>query len=209
MKSINHRFDMGAIYSKDSTCFRVFAPYADKVYLRLYEKGSGDCLIEELQMSLNEELEYEGIWQIIVEGNLNNTYYTYRICSLGSQDEAFDPYATACGVNGVRSMVIDLDSTNPEGFLQDKGPKVESITDIIVTEISIADTTGDKSCNARYPGKYLGLTELGLLSPGKKNTGLSYIKELGVTHVQLMPSFDFASIDESRLEEDQDRKSVV
>ena len=118
----------------------------------------------------------------------------------GKEQETNDPYGKATGVNGKRSMVVDLASTNPKGFEKDRGPAVEKETDIVVYEISIADTTADASCGAKYPGKYLGLTERGTKNADGLATGLDHILELGVTHVQIMPSYDFGSIDESKPE---------
>lgn len=114
--------------------------------------------------------------------------------------ETQDPYSVATGVNGQRSMVLDLKGTDPKGFAEDKGPQVKSRTDMVICEISVADITGDASSNVKNPGKFLGLTEEGTKNAGGQATGLDYLKQLGITHVQIMPAFDFASIDESHPE---------
>lgn len=191
--------DLGAVYSKEKTTFRVFAPTAESVVLCMYEAGDGDCFISETPMEKAEE----GTWFLCLEKDCKNTYYTYKVTVAGVTRETVDPYAKAVGVNGVRAMVIDLASTNPEGFAEDKGPVYDKENDIIVTEISIADTTADASCHAKYPGKYLGLIEHGLKSDEGFTTGLDHILELGVTHVQIMPTYDFGSIDEAALDKEQ------
>lgn len=184
---------LGADYKSSNTTFRVWAPSAGSVEVCLFSDGEkGDCYDKILM-----EKKANDIWEATVEGDLNKVYYTYKVDNQGNVVETHDPYAKAAGVNGLRSMVIDLEATNPEGFDADKGPEVKSRTDLIVTEISVLDTTSDVSCHAKYPGKYLGLTEKGLVNDSGKATGLDHLKELGITHVQIMPSYDFGSIDEA------------
>lgn len=194
MSSKEYLFDdLGAVYSSEETRFRLWAPVADEVFLCLYKTGDGDDLIKRVSMEESEG----GTWLSIQAGDLDKTYYTYELKYGDKIIESYDPYAKACGVNGVRSMVVNLAKTNPEGFSQDKGPVCEEITDAIITEISVVDTTADKSSGVKNAGKLLGLTEEGTVSAEGMATGLDHIKELGVTHVQIMPSFDFASIDEA------------
>ena len=185
--------DLGAVYSSDETGFRLWAPVADEVFLCLYKTGDGDDLIKRVRMEKSEG----GTWFSLQTGDLDKTYYTYELKYGDRLIESYDPYARACGVNGLRSMVIDLAKTNPEGFSQDKGPDCAEVTDAIITEISVVDTTADKSSGVKNAGRFLGLTEEGTVSAEGMATALDHIKELGVTHVQIMPSFDFASIDES------------
>ena len=185
--------DLGAVYSSDETGFRLWAPVADEVFLCLYKTGDGDDLIKRVRMEKSEG----GTWFSLQTGDLDKTYYTYELKYGDRLIESYDPYARACGVNGLRSMVIDLAKTNPEGFSQDKGPDCAEVTDAIITEISIVDTTADKSSGVKNAGRFLGLTEEGTVSEEGMATALDHIKELGVTHVQILPSFDFASIDES------------
>lgn len=185
--------DLGAVYSSDETGFRLWAPVADEVFLCLYKTGDGDDLIKRVRMEKSEG----GTWFSLQTGDLDKTYYTYELKYGDRLIESYDPYARACGVNGLRSMVIDLAKTNPEGFSQDKGPDCAEVTDAIITEISVVDTTADKSSGVKNAGKFLGLTEEGTVSAEGMATALDHIKELGVTHVQILPSFDFASIDES------------
>lgn len=185
--------DLGTKYQKTSTSFRLWAPTADAVSVCLYRHGDGDCLIEEIPMEPDEK----GTWFLEKQGDLNEVYYTYKLVRGGSETETQDPYSVAVGVNGERSMVINLRETDPLGFSVDRGPKVESKTDLIVCEISVADMTADASAGVKHSGKYIGLTEHGTKNAAGQATGLDYLKELGVTHVQLMPAYDFGSIDEA------------
>ncbi len=188
--------DLGAVYTKEKTAFRLWAPTAESVKILFFKEGDGVEAFEVKDMHSAEN----GTWVYVKSGDCDKTYYTYQVTVDGVTRETNDPYAKACGVNGVRSMVCDFAKTNPKDFETDKGPAIEKETDIIVYEISIADTTADESCGAKYPGKYLGLTEEGLKSKEGLATGLDHMKELGITHVQIMPSYDFGSIDESRLD---------
>lgn len=191
--------DMGAVYSKDATSFRVFAPTADLVEVCFYETGESEQFYEIKELQKDQA----GTWYLKVCSDLANVYYCYRV-TIGSEVRiAGDPYAKACGVNGVKSMVVDLEATNPEGFKEDHGPKVDQVTDIIVCEVSIADTTSDCSSHVQQKGKYLGMAELGTKNEQGYATGLSHFKELGVTHLQIMPCYDFGSIDEADLQKKQ------
>ena len=111
--------------------------------------------------------------------------------------ESQDPYSVAVGVNGQRSMVLDLKETDPENFKEDHGPVFSNRTDLVICEISVLDSTADGSSGVKYPGKYLGLAEKGTKNKEGEATGLDYLKSLGITHVQIMPMYDFASIDEA------------
>lgn len=191
-------FDYGFKYEKSHTFFRLWAPTAEEVFLRLYEQGNGDCLRTELPMKKTED----GVWASDVEGDQNHVYYTYRVVRGGVSVETQDPYAVSAGVNGVRSMVVDLEETDPAGFDKDHGPALKNRTDAIVCEISVKDMTEDEGAGITHPGKFLGLAEKGTHRADGNSTGLTYLKELGITHVQLMPIFDFASVDEAK-EDDQ------
>lgn len=188
--------ELGAIYSPENTIFRLWAPTADHVELNFYSAGDGDNLLTTQTMKRSAH----GTWIYDAGGDLEGIYYTYVVTVGETLQETVDPYAKAVGVNGKRAMVIHLEKTDPVGFARDKGPALIQNTDAIVCEISVADTTADVSSNAKYPGKFLGLTEEGTVNADGMATGLDHLKELGVTHVQLMPSYDFASIDEADLE---------
>lgn len=192
---------LGVQYTAAKTIFRLWAPAADRVLLQLYEEGNGDCLIRSVAMEKAEE----GTWVNVQSGDLKGIYYTYLLTYGEDVLESADPYAAAAGVNGVRSMVVDLKETDPKGFEKDHGPKLNKPTDAIICELSIRDTTEHPSWGGteKKRGKFLGMVETGTKSFEGNATGLDYIKDLGVTHVQLMPIYDFCSIDESRTDKDQ------
>lgn len=186
--------DLGAIYTKEKTSFRLWAPTASKVELNLYEAGSGDNLIETVPMTS----DIKGTWVYEKTGDLNGVYYTYSVTVGDTTNEAVDPYAKAAGVNGRRGMVIDLDSTNPDNFGNDTKPEFINMTDAVIYELHVRDLSSDSSSGITNTGKYLGLTESGTKNKEGVATGLDHIKDLGVTHVHLLPSFDYASVDESK-----------
>ena len=185
--------DLGAVYTKKYTAFRLWAPTADAVTLCLYREGDGDCLSDTFPM----KRDVQGTWTIRVDGDLRHVYYTYRLERSGKTVESQDPYSVAVGVNGQRSMVLDLKETDPENFEKDHGPVFQNRTDLVICEISVLDSTADGSSGVKYPGKYLGLAEKGTKNKEGEATGLDYLKSLGITHVQIMPMYDFASIDEA------------
>lgn len=189
--------DLGAVYSKESTAFRVWAPTAGKVEVNLYESGDGDDLIESHPMEKSEK----GTWYLKLSGDYDGVYYTYSVTVQGDTKEAVDPYARACGVNGLRGMIINLDQTDPEGFSEEKKPSLKSFSDIILYEMSVRDYTIDESSGVKEKGKYLGLTEEGTVNSSGESTGLDYLGNLGVTHVHLLPSQDFGGVDETHPED--------
>ena len=191
--------DLGAVYSKHNTRFRLWAPTAEKVRICFYETGDGGEAIEIKDMYP----DVDGTWIYAKSGDLHTQYYTYLVTVDGCERETNDPYSKATGVNGKRSMVVDLEKTNPKGFESDKGPIIKNATDLIVYETSIVDTTMDKTCGAKYPGTYKALTQTGTKTANGEPTGLDHILALGVTHVQLMPCYDFGSVDESKQNEPQ------
>lgn len=191
--------DLGAVYTSKQTSFKVWAPTAEKVVINFYEKGEGDCLIESVDMTKQEK----GIWSYEKSGDANGIYYTYSVTVDGSTKEAVDPYAKAVGVNGNRGMVVDLDSTDPKGFDKDVRPEFDKMTDAIIYELHIRDLSSDSSSGIEHTGKFLGLTETGTTNSEGLATGLDHMKDLGITHVHLLPSFDYATVDESDLDREQ------
>lgn len=189
--------DLGAVYSKDKTVFKVWAPTAKAVKLNLYEGGTEgtDDLIESLDMKADEK----GTWVLEKTGDLNGVYYTYTVNVNGEEKEACDPYARTTGVNGDRAMVIDLSLTNPEGWENDKNPNSGlNITDSVIYELHLRDISADGSSGIKNSGKYLGLTETGTKNSNGDSTGIDYIKELGVNYVHIMPMYDYGSVDEAK-----------
>lgn len=191
--------DLGCKYTKECTQFRVWAPTAETVELRLYEAGDGDCLIEQIPMMLDQK----GTWVTKVEKDLDGIYYTYLIKVEGQTNETTDVYSTAVGVNGNRSMVLDFSRTNPAGWEKDKGPELKKYTDAIIYELHVRDLSMDDTSGIENKGLFKGMTETGTTSPDGLSTGLDHMKELGVTHVHLLPLHDFGSVDESRPQDNQ------
>lgn len=187
--------DLGAVYTPERTVFRVWAPGARQVKLLLYPAGN-DTPVEE---SCVMEADEGDTWYLVKEGDCSGRYYTYLVTDAkGRQQEAVDPYARAVGVNGQRGMVVDLSDTDPAGFSMDSYRNPASITDAVIYEASVRDLTIDGSGGVVNRGKYLGLTETGTKNGYGEATGLDHICDLGVTHVQLMPAFDFETVDERR-----------
>lgn len=187
--------DLGATWTKDATTFRVWAPTAESVKVKLYKTGSAsnNTLIEELEMTA----DVNGTWVATKSGDLNGTFYTYEVTINGTKTEACDPYARATGVNGKRAMVIDLDSTDPEGWDKDKNPNADlAITDIVLYELHVRDLGTDENSGIENVGKFLSLTEHGTTTPGGQKTGIDHIKDLGITHLHILPMYDYGSVDE-------------
>lgn len=206
--------ELGAIYSPEATTFKVWAPLADKVALNRYatgsdaEEGAKDLGTYEMTKLMDGE-KWTGVWTYTVEGDIKNTYYTYTIENpnhiYNSTDyvehETQDVYSYAVGVNGNRSMVVDLDSTDPEGWDEDKHVYVDSQADAIIWEVQVKDFSYNENSGVseKNRGKFLGFTETGttLNNEGVISTGIDYLKDLGVTHVQINPFYDFATINEA------------
>ena len=196
--------DLGASYSKKATTFKVWSPNAASVRVNIFEHGSdneGDAgSIMSRAMSLDKTT---GVWSVTINGDLLNKYYTYSVTHGKTTKETADVYAKACGVNGQRSMVVDLSTTNPEGWENDKHVLVKNQTDASVWEISVADFSSSESSGVSEAnrGKYLAFTEEGTTVngvQGASSTCVDYLKKLGVKYVQIMPFYDFGSVDESK-----------
>lgn len=196
--------DLGASYSKKATTFKVWSPNAASVRVNIFEHGSdneGDAgSIMSRAMSLDKTT---GVWSVTINGDLLNKYYTYSVTHGKTTKETADVYAKACGVNGQRSMVVDLGPTNPDGWENDKHVLVQNQTDASVWEISVADFSSSESSGVSEAnrGKYLAFTEEGTTVngvQGASSTCVDYLKKLGVKYVQIMPFYDFGSVDESK-----------
>lgn len=194
--------DLGATWTSSKTTFKVWAPTADSVKVNLYASGTegADDLIETLSMKKGEK----GVWSVQKAGDLNGVYYTYSVDVDGTTSEACDPYARTTGVNGNRAMVINLNATNPAGWSTDRGPNAGmSYTDSIIYELHVRDFSIDESSGIQNKGKFLGLTEKGTKNATGQTTGLDYLTDLGVTHIHLLPSYDYATVDETKLDTPQ------
>ena len=189
--------DLGAQWAPGKTVFRLWAPTAEAVSVNLYR--SGTPLTDDLLYQLHMHPEENGTWTAERVGNLNNLYYTYLVTVDGHCNEACDPYARTTGVNGQRAMILDLRSTDPVGWETDKNPHAgKSITDAVIYELHIRDLSSHRSSRIKHKGKFLGLAETKRKTKTGQPTGLDHIKSLGVTHVHLLPVYDFGFTDESR-----------
>lgn len=194
--------DLGASWTKEATTFKVWAPTADAVSVNLYKDGKAgvEDKLETLEMTTGEK----GVWSVEKDGDLNGVYYTYTVKVDGMENEACDPYAKSTGVNGDRAMVLDMASTDPKGWDKDERPNRDlKITDAFIYELQVRDLSSHESAGIANVGKFLGLTETGTATPNGTATGLDHIKELGITHVHLNPVFDFATVDETKLDTPQ------
>ena len=193
--------DLGASWSVNATTFKVWAPTAETVQVALYAGGTEgtDDRIETLPMTRTAN----GVWVATVPGDRNGQYYTYLVKRGGEEVEAVDPYARTTGVNGKRGMVIDLASTNPKGWDKDENPNpLKSYTDAVLYELHVRDFSIDETSGVSPAnrGKYLAFTENGTTTPGGAPTCMDYLKGLGITHLHLLPVYDYGSVDESRLD---------
>ncbi|GIP21673.1 type I pullulanase [Paenibacillus sp. J22TS3] len=188
--------DLGFRYSRERTKFRLWAPTATEAFVVLYRTwdGRSDRII-----AMEESVQ--GTWTVSIEEDLNGYLYTYLV-RIGDQwNEAADPYATAVAVNGDRAAIIDLAQTDPDRWTADK-PVFGKATDAIIYEAHIRDFSIHPASGITHKGKYLGLTEKGTRGPQGIKTGLDHIVDMGVTHVQLLPFYDYStqSVDETRLD---------
>lgn len=184
--------DLGAVVNGENTTFKVWAPTASQVVLNLFTAGNGVDAYKTVQMVKGEK----GVWSH-TEPCGHGTYYTYTVTTSVGTQEAVDPYAKAAGVNGKRGMVVDLPRTDPEGWdgavLADP---IEKYSDAIIWEVHVRDFS-NKISSSQYKGKYLAFTERGLVNEHGQAVGVDYLVNLGVTHVHLLPVYDYASVDET------------
>ena len=195
--------DLGAVYTEKSTTFKVWSPKASAVSVDLYDKGSsgeGGSSIRTTHMTLDKKT---GVWSATINGNLAGKYYDYAVTHGDDTKRTADIYARACGVNGTRSMVVDLSKTNPDNWEKDSHVMVNNSTDATVWETSVADFSSSESSGVseEHRGKFLAFTESGTTVGGVQDgspTCIDYLKKLGVKYVQIMPMYDFGSVDESK-----------
>ena len=187
-------------YAPEGTRFSLWAPTADEVRLMLYNKGEGGHAYRTVSMEAGEE----GVWHTTVAEDLLGKFYTFNVKTgdrwLGDTPGIF---AKAVGVNGHRAAIIDLRSTDPEGWADDRRPPLRSAADVVIYEMHHRDFSISPASGIEHKGKFLALTEAGTRSPEGLATGIDHLRELGVTHVHLLPSYDYASIDETRLDENR------
>ncbi|MDO5123769.1 MAG: type I pullulanase [Eubacteriales bacterium] len=196
--------ELGSLYSKESTEFRLWSPTAHSVKLRLFSTGSdAEQGAEDLGVFPMTLDKATGVWSYKVQGDLDGTYYTYLVCHEGiGERETADIYCKACGVNGNRSMVVDLSKTNPDGFDTDKRVLLKRPTDAIIWEVQVRDFSYCASSGVpkEHRGKFMAFTHDGTTVDGIEgaaSTCVDYLKSLGVNCVQINPFYDFGSVDEA------------
>ena len=188
---------LGPDYTPGGTCLRLWAPTAEAVTVTLYHKGDGGAVLGTEPLVRGAH----GVWSVWLPGEQHGRYYTFAVTVDGITRETGDPYARAAGVNGVRSMIVDLARTAPSGWERDVRPTIPP-AQRAVWEVSVRDFSQDAASGVRpaWRGKYMAFTQQGttLHGDGIHPTCLNYLKRLGVKYVQLMPIFDFGSVDEAK-----------
>ncbi|MFA9397862.1 MAG: type I pullulanase [Clostridiaceae bacterium] len=178
---------LGSTYSKEATTFKLFSPPASYVNLLLYSYDQGDNLIKKTNMT-----ESNGIFTCTIYGDLKDFFYLYEICVYDNVNQVNDPYAKAISINYNRSAIIDFKKTNPNSLLKNTVAQNTSTLDSIIYELNIRDISINENSNSINKGKFLALTEDTYSLKGYP-TVLNHIKDLGVTHIQLMPVFHYSS----------------
>lgn len=190
--------DLELVYTPEKSIFTLWAPTAEQVRLNLYASGDGGDPEEQIDMNKSDN----GTWRINIERDLKGKFYTFQINKDDKWlDETPGIWAKAVGINGNRAAVIDWNETNPEDWDSDQSPELKMYSDVIIYELHHRDFSIASNSGIENKGKFLALTETGTKTPEGDASGLDHLKELGVTHIHILPSFDFATVDETRLEE--------
>ncbi|MBW8334058.1 MAG: type I pullulanase [Prolixibacteraceae bacterium] len=185
--------DLGVTYTKEKTNIRVWAPTAKEVELRIYQHS-----IEGEAIRIDQFTRFDnGTWIFSLNGDLNGFYYTIRVNDGEWLNETPGVDARAVGANGHRGLIFDPEETNPEGWLEDKRVGCKNPVDAIIYELHVRDFSISTTSGIKNKGKYLAFTEHGTLSPQGLKTGIDHLKELGITHVHLLPVSDFSTVDEN------------
>jgi len=192
--------DLGLQFTKGKSAFRVYAPSAKAVQLNLYR----DALEGEPYRRIDMQPSEGGTWTAELKENLAGIYYTYRI-SINEKwnHDVPDPYARLVGVNGRRALIDDLLKSDPDGWATDRSPVFKKQTDAIIYELHVRDASISNHSGIKLKGKFLGLTETGTKNTAGMSTGLDHLKEFGVTHIHLLPSYDFYTVDETQPDKPQ------
>ena len=190
--------DLGLTLTKKKAIFKIWSPPAKNVFIHFYKNGNDSIPA----YSKNMKKGSNGLWTYKEKGKKEGLFYTFQV-DLGDSllMETPGPYVKAVGVNGEKAMIVDLEKTNPDGWENDKRPVLKNFSDIVLYELHLRDISIAYNSGIKNKGKFLGLAETGTKSKEGHSTGIDHIKELGVTHVHLLPAYDYLSIDESTLEE--------
>lgn len=183
-------------YSPQSTSFMVWAPTAEAVKVNLFDEGIDSDVVSSVDMKKADN----GKWEAEIKEDLNGKFYTFNVRINGKWlGDTPGVMAKAVGVNGKRAAIINIDSTDPEGWENDKRPELKSFNDIILYEMHHRDFSVDSLSGIKNGGKFIALTEVGTKNSYGQSTGIDHLKELGITHVHILPSYDYASVDETKL----------
>ncbi len=197
---VYERNDLGLTYSANRSIFRIWSPPASEVQLIFYKAGIGGMPVSTFSMQKG----INGTWIATVIGDQNGKFYVFRSKIEDKwMEEVTDPYAKIVGVNGKRAMVGSLATTNPPGWSADQSTAFKNKTDAVIYEMHIRDASIHRSSGIAHKGKFLGLTEKGTHNAAGLSTGLDHLKELGITHVHMLPAYDFFTVDETRLDKPQ------
>jgi len=192
--------DLGATIVNGSTNFRVWAPTAQKVELNIYAEGNGGSAEQVVEMQAAEK----GTWTAVANGSLSGKYYTYTAYFDGKVNkDIVDPYAKTVGVNGKRGMILDMSSTDPDGWNSDSRRTYKNVTDMEIYELHIRDFSIGEKNGITNKGKYLAFTERGTKDESGVATGVDHLVDLGVTSIHILPSYDYGSVDETKLDKPQ------
>jgi pullulanase len=190
--------DLGLVYTPKKSTFKIWSPIGVAARINFYKTDLGGVSnrTEQMKKAAN------GVWALTIPENLKDQYYTFQVLINNSWSvELIDPYAKASGTNGFRAQVVDLNETNPVGWADDQSPNFSASnqqTDAVIYELHVRDASIHANSGIKNKGKFLGLAERGTYNSSGKSTGLSHIKELGVTHIHLLPFYDYNSVDETK-----------
>lgn len=192
--------DLGVVIENGSTNFRVWAPTAEKIELNIYAAGNGGDAEQVIEMQKAEK----GTWTAASNGNLSGKYYTYTAYFDGKVNkDIVDPYAKSVGVNGKRGMILDMSTTNPDGWDSDSRHTYKNVTDLEIYEVHVRDFSVSETNGIENKGKYLAFTERGTKDESGVATGVDHLVDLGVTSVHILPTYDYGSVDETKLDKAQ------
>ncbi len=186
--------DLGVFWTPEKTTIKIWAPTAKIVEFRLYKDGkTGEAFYKtQLQASGN------GTWSTILMGDYEGKFYTFRINDGEWLNEVPDIYARCVGINGIRGLIYNPAKTSPEAWENDSGPQLINFTDAVVYEAHVRDLSISESSGITNKGKYLGVAEKNTQTTDGEPTGLDHLKDLGITHIHLLPVNDFATVDEEK-----------
>ncbi|MFW5995635.1 MAG: type I pullulanase [Halanaerobiaceae bacterium] len=185
--------DLGVVCSGKTTTFKVWSPTATGVRVKLYAHDTAPDyrLIREMRPSR------DGTWKVEIDRNLKGFYYTYQLEIEGKMHETVDPYAVAAGTNSRRALIIVPGDTDPPGWERDERVQIEKRTDAVIYEVHVRDFSSSINSGIKNSGLYLGFTEEGTVGPGRYSTGIDHLQKLGITHVHLLPVFDYITVDDT------------